>query len=40
MKYEKLFAAGKIGRLELKNRIVLPAMGTSLVAVVVKHRTK
>ncbi|WP_339171527.1 NAD(P)/FAD-dependent oxidoreductase [Paenibacillus sp. FSL H7-0943] len=32
MKYEKLFAAGKIGRLELKNRIVLPAMGTSLAA--------
>ncbi|WNS41387.1 FAD-dependent oxidoreductase [Paenibacillus sp. MMS20-IR301] len=32
MKYEKLFAAGKIGRLELKNRIVMPAMGTSLAA--------
>lgn len=40
MKYEKLFAAGKIGRLELKNRIVLPAMGTSLVRPVVKHRMK
>lgn len=32
MKYEQLFAAGKIGRLELKNRIVMPAMGTSLAA--------
>ncbi len=32
MKYEKLLAAGKIGRLELKNRIVMPAMGTSLAA--------
>ncbi|OMF23157.1 FAD-dependent oxidoreductase [Paenibacillus sp. FSL H8-0259] len=32
MKYEKLFAAGRIGRLELKNRIVMPAMGTSLAA--------
>ncbi|MEK3673986.1 NAD(P)/FAD-dependent oxidoreductase [Paenibacillus sp. FSL R10-2771] len=30
MKYEKLFAAGRIGRLELRNRIVMPAMGTSL----------
>lgn len=32
MKYEKLFATGRIGRLELKNRIVMPAMGTSLAA--------
>lgn len=32
MKYEKLFAAGRIGRLELRNRIVMPAMGTSLAA--------
>lgn len=30
MKYEKLFTAGKIGRLELKNRIVMPAMATAL----------
>ena len=29
MSYTKLFARGKIGRLELKNRIVLPAMGCS-----------
>lgn len=28
MKYEKLFTKGKIGSLELKNRIVMPAMGT------------
>lgn len=32
MKYEKLFAAGQIGCLTLKNRIVMPAMGTSLAA--------
>lgn len=32
MKYEKLFAAGRIGRLEFRNRIVMPAMGTSLAA--------
>ncbi|MCE3198898.1 NAD(P)/FAD-dependent oxidoreductase [Paenibacillus sonchi] len=32
MKYEKLWAAGNIGRLKLKNRIVMPAMGTSLAA--------
>ena len=30
MGYEKLFTKGKIGRLELKNRIVMPAMGTNL----------
>lgn len=30
MKYEKIFAKGKIGKLTLKNRIVMPAMGTSL----------
>jgi 2,4-dienoyl-CoA reductase-like NADH-dependent reductase (Old Yellow Enzyme family) len=28
MKYEKLFTKAKIGRLEIKNRIVMPAMGT------------
>ncbi|MFA9422365.1 MAG: NADH:flavin oxidoreductase, partial [Sedimentibacter sp.] len=32
MKYEKLFTKGKIGRLEIKNRIVMPAMGTGLAA--------
>lgn len=30
MKYENLFRRGKIGNLALKNRIVMPAMGTSL----------
>ena len=30
MAYEKLFEPGKIGSLELKNRIVMPAMGCSL----------
>ncbi|MGH4124595.1 MAG: FAD-dependent oxidoreductase [Clostridium sp.] len=30
MKYEKLFTKGKIGSLEIKNRIVMPAMGTNL----------
>lgn len=30
MKYENLFQRGKIGNLTLKNRIVMPAMGTSL----------
>ena len=30
MYYKKLFAPGKIGNLELKNRIVMPAMGCSL----------
>src|SRR6056297_560034 len=29
MKYEKLFSEGKIGNLKLKNRVVMPAMGTS-----------
>ena len=28
MRYEKLFETGKIGSLRLKNRIVMPAMGT------------
>ncbi len=30
MNYENLFKKGKIGNLTLKNRIVMPAMGTSL----------
>lgn len=30
MKYKKLFTRGKIGNLELKNRIVLPPMGTNM----------
>lgn len=30
MSYEKLFAPGRIANLELKNRIVMPAMGCSL----------
>ena len=30
MSYEKLFEPGMIGNLELKNRIVMPAMGCSL----------
>lgn len=30
MKYEKLFTKGRIGTLEIKNRIVMPAMGTNL----------
>lgn len=30
MKYPKLFARGRIGGLELKNRIVLPPMGTNM----------
>ena len=30
MYYKKLFSPGKIGNLELKNRIVMPAMGCSL----------
>ena len=30
MSYEKLFKPGMIGNLELKNRIVMPAMGCSL----------
>ena len=28
--YEKLFATGMIGSVEIKNRIVMPPMGTSL----------
>lgn len=32
MSYTKMFEKGKIGRLELKNRIVMPAMGCSLAA--------
>lgn len=31
MKYEKLFSRGKIGPLTLRNRIVLPPMGTNMV---------
>lgn len=31
MKYEKLFSRGKIGQLTLRNRIVLPPMGTNMV---------
>lgn len=30
MKYEKLFEKGKIGRLELRNRVVMTAMGVML----------
>ncbi len=30
MKYEKLFEEGRIGNVKLKNRIVMPPMGTSL----------
>lgn len=30
MKYEKLFERGKIGNLNLKNRVVMPAMGVNL----------
>jgi len=33
MKYEKLFSRGKIGRVTLKNRVVLPAMGSQMVGV-------
>ena len=33
MTYTKLFAPGKIGGLELKNRIVMTAMGCSLAEV-------
>lgn len=32
MTYSKLFEKGRIGRLEIKNRIVMPAMGTSFAA--------
>ncbi|WP_318502431.1 hypothetical protein [Bacillus sp. T3] len=30
MKFNRLFEKGKIGQLTLKNRVVMPAMGTSL----------
>ena len=30
MKYEKLFEPGKIGRVELRNRVVMTAMGTHM----------
>lgn len=30
MKYEKLFSKGRIGTLELKNRLVMTAMGCGL----------
>ena len=30
MAYERLFHSGRIGSLEIKNRIVMPAMGCSL----------
>lgn len=30
MKYNRLFSKGKIGNVELKNRIVMPAIGTAL----------
>ena len=33
MSYAKLFEPGRIGNLELKNRIVMPAMGCSLAEV-------
>ena len=33
MTYAKLFEPGRIGNLELKNRIVMPAMGCSLAEV-------
>ena len=32
MKYEKLFQPGKIGNLELRNRVVMTAMGNGLAA--------
>jgi 2,4-dienoyl-CoA reductase-like NADH-dependent reductase (Old Yellow Enzyme family)/ribulose 1,5-bisphosphate synthetase/thiazole synthase len=32
MKYERLFSKGQIGNLQLKNRIVMPAMGTGFAA--------
>ena len=32
MKYEKLFEKGKIGKLTLKNRIVMTPMGTGFAA--------
>ncbi len=30
MKYEKLFEKGRIGRIELRNRVVMTAMGVML----------
>ena len=30
MNYDRLFEPGKIGKMDLKNRIVMPAMGVSL----------
>ncbi|WP_353893924.1 NAD(P)/FAD-dependent oxidoreductase [Proteinivorax hydrogeniformans] len=30
MNYEKLFSKGQIGKMQLKNRVVMPAMGTAL----------
>lgn len=30
MKYEKLFERGRIGKLNLKNRVVMPAIGVNL----------
>ncbi|MBR2599827.1 MAG: hypothetical protein IKD84_02825 [Erysipelotrichaceae bacterium] len=33
MSYPKLFEPGKIGNLEIRNRIVMPAMGCSLAEV-------
>lgn len=37
MKYEKLFEKGKIGKLTLKNRIVMTPMGTGFAAHPAKH---
>ena len=36
MGYEHLFEKGKIGKLTLKNRIVMPAMGTNLLVLMVR----
>lgn len=32
MKYEKLFTPGKLGNMTIKNRIVMPPMGTGMAA--------
>ena len=32
MKYEKLFTPGKLGSMTVKNRIVMPPMGTGMAA--------
>lgn len=40
MKYEKLFEKGKIGKLTIKNRIVMPPMGTALPLRPAKHLKK